>query len=402
VLIVASGITGAGPAQAQLSSFTVSALPLFPTNVVVGAQNQAAAAVITHSSVGPIASQSAAVSSIRLNPSCNSSGILPCSAAEPRALAGLPILGVDSPASGRAGTACAGTLFTASAPDATGTITFTPSATVILGPASVGGPAASCIIDFTFDVAQRPLDGATVANLAVQASTPAPGQGGTPAAVTGVGGSSLLGVAPAPTTAVTQASSTVVAEGASVTATTMVTGVALGPPLTGNVVFRLYRTLAGFPECSAGQLVSTFPPVPVAPTSPDPVTGAPRATATSAPVALPAGNYVFVSSYDESDTDVSYGPSTTACAGATVTVINVPPVVSVFLDAAPLTRPAPGGTFTYMVTVHNDSPQEPVTIVSLTDGVFGDVATRGGSTCGAIIGSTLAPGATSAPCAFTG
>jgi len=37
---------------------------------------QAAAISITHNSVGPIATQTAVVSSIRLNPSCNSSGTL--------------------------------------------------------------------------------------------------------------------------------------------------------------------------------------------------------------------------------------------------------------------------------------------------------------------------------------
>ncbi|MGI8802951.1 MAG: hypothetical protein ACR2KV_12380, partial [Solirubrobacteraceae bacterium] len=34
--------------------------------------------------------------------------------------------------------------------------------------------------------------------------------------------------------------------------------------------------------------------------------------------------------------------------------------------------------------------------------IYGDLATRRGSTCGALIGVTLAPGATSSPCSFTG
>ena len=52
--------------------------------------------------------------------------------------------------------------------------------------------------------------------------------------------------------------------------------------------------------------------------------------------------------------------------------------------------------------VRNDSPAETVTITSLSDDIYGNIVTRPGSTCGALIGTTLAPGAISAPCTFTG
>ena len=50
----------------------------------------------------------------------------------------------------------------------------------------------------------------------------------------------------------------------------------------------------------------------------------------------------------------------------------------------------------------NPSTTDPVKITSLVDNIYGDLATRPGSTCGALIGVTLAPGASSAPCTFTG
>ena len=86
---------------------------------------------------------------------------------------------------------------------------------------------------------------------------------------------------------------------------------------------------------------------------------------------------------------------------AVVTITGVPPVIQVDKTAAPASRPEPGGDFTYTVTVTNTSTFETVTITSLNDNVYGDLATRPGSTCGALIGTTLAPGATSAPCSFT-
>jgi len=86
---------------------------------------------------------------------------------------------------------------------------------------------------------------------------------------------------------------------------------------------------------------------------------------------------------------------------AQVKIIDVPPVLGVTKAASPPTRPDPGGTFTFTVAVQNPSP-EPVKITSLTDNIYGNLATRPGSTCGALIGTTLAPGAASAPCTFTG
>ena len=111
------------------------------------------------------------------------------------------------------------------------------------------------------------------------------------------------------------------------------------------------------------------------------------------------GTYLFVASYSG---DASNAAATTACGDANESVTLPQPVIAVTKVASPLTEIAPGGTFTFTVRVSNPSAVDPITITSLTDDVYGNIATRVGSTCGALIGVTLAPGASSDPCSFTG
>ena len=60
-------------------------------------------------------------------------------------------------ATGRDGTACGGVLFVLEAPDPfTGEVELVPTNTVSLGPSFIGGPAATCIIDLTWDVLKLP------------------------------------------------------------------------------------------------------------------------------------------------------------------------------------------------------------------------------------------------------
>jgi uncharacterized repeat protein (TIGR01451 family) len=544
------------PTQAQLSGLGISNVVVFPSTTTVGDQNTPAALVLTNNSFGaPLNNQNVTVSNIRINPSCDDVSVpaAVCGAPEPRPIPTLPVFDIEPPgvvttdpigpvATGRAGTACAGTVFTVSPPDASGTVTLTPSTPVVLGPSNVGGAGAQCIIDFTFDTLQRPLDGDTIATSQVDLSTaPNPGQPGTTLSAPNAarGFSPVIVINEAPTTIVTAASPAggvpgpapqVIPLGANFMDTATVTGAPFGPPLSGSVIFRLYRVPPGaaFPTCAAGELVATSPPVPlIGQTAPFTATP-PSATATFTPPSQPAGNYVFVATYDEANTDVNYTGSATGCGDvaervvvqpplpsirvdktvnpttlpepggtatftvtvintgptdvtltslndnvygnlaarpgstctvappgslpptpplltanggtytctftgpvtgapgsthtdvvtanaidvngntatddddAVVTIVGVPPVITVFKDATPLTRPQPGGTFTYTVRVRNDSPNETVTITSLNDDVYGNLATRPGSTCGTLIGTTLAPGATSAPCTFTG
>jgi uncharacterized repeat protein (TIGR01451 family) len=96
------------------------------------------------------------------------------------------------------------------------------------------------------------------------------------------------------------------------------------------------------------------------------------------------------------------GTSATDTDDATVTLTATVPVIAVTKAASPATRPAPGGDFTFTVTVSNPSASVPIKITALTDDIYGNLATIAGSTCGSLIGVTLAPGATSAPCSFPG
>lgn len=72
------------------------------------------------------------------------------------------------------------------------------------------------------------------------------------------------------------------------------------------------------------------------------------------------------------------------------------PSITVSKTASPTSRPAPGGSFTFTVTVHNTST-EAVTLTSLTDNVYGDL--NGNGTCAT--GGTIAAGE-SYTCAFSG
>ena len=120
------------------------------------------------------------------------------------------------------------------------------------------------------------------------------------------------------------------------------------------------------------------------------------------------GTFTGVAGNSETDTVTVVGTdefnnTATDADDATVT-LTAPAAAEIVVTKAanPGSLPAPGGEFTFTVQVRNPSAVASITITSLTDNVYGDLATRAGSTCGSLIGVTLAPGATSAPCTFTG
>ena len=91
------------------------------------------------------------------------------------------------------------------------------------------------------------------------------------------------------------------------------------------------------------------------------------------------------------------GQAVTSQARATVTITDVPPSIRIVKAADPLSRPEPGGTFRFTVTVTNTS-FEPITTTSLVDDVYGDLNGRG--SCA--IGIRLAANGGSYSCAFDG
>ncbi|MGH9125183.1 MAG: beta strand repeat-containing protein [Acidimicrobiales bacterium] len=162
------------------------------------------------------------------------------------------------------------------------------------------------------------------------------------------------------------------------------------PVMITSLVDNIYGNLATLPGSTCGTLIGiTLPPG--ATTPPCTFTGAFNGRAPASQT-----DTVTVTGVD------SHGITVTATAMATVTLTPVLPTISVTKAANPPSLPAPGGTFTFTVQVHNPNTVDPITITSLVDNIYGDLSTRAGSTCGALIGVTLAPGATSSPCTFTG
>ncbi len=195
-------------------------------------------------------------------------------------------------------------------------------------------------------------------------------------------------VSPTPLTITTAAS---VAASGRISDTATLHGAPVGAaPPTGTVTFKVFgpadATCAG----------------PVVFTSTNPVTGGTTAvsdafqpsTASGGP-----GTYRFIATYNG---DANYPAVSSLCNDAGESVAIPTPVIHVTKAAAPPSEVEPGGTFTFTVQVSNPSAVDPITITTLTDNIYGNLATRPGSTCGTLIGVTLAPGATSAPCSFTG
>jgi LPXTG-motif cell wall-anchored protein len=183
----------------------------------------------------------------------------------------------------------------------------------------------------------------------------------------------------------TQAStnSATVAPGTVVTDTATLTSPPGSPTATGTVTYTLMGPNPD-PTCTA----------PVAGTSTTAV-GSP-----SGPFTVTApGTYNFVATYSG---DLNHVPIATPVGCGTpaemFTVVAAPPAIFVDKTATPRTRPAPGGDFTFNVTVTNTGTTA-VTITSLTDDVYLNIVGRG--TCGTAIGAKLAPAAAYS-CSFTG
>ncbi|HEX2180460.1 MAG TPA: hypothetical protein VHL54_13260 [Actinomycetota bacterium] len=131
-----------------------------------------------------------------------------------------------------------------------------------------------------------------------------------------------------------------------------------------------------------------------------PVNGNGAYAATPPFVPAAPGTYRFIASYSG---DAGNAPIAGECnaAGETATVLPLP-TITVDKTASPASLPAPGGEFTFSVVLTNTSAV-PLVITSLSDDVYGDLATMAGSnTCDDLIGDTLGAGASTAPCSFAG
>ena len=80
---------------------------------------------------------------------------------------------------------------------------------------------------------------------------------------------------------------------------------------------------------------------------------------------------------------------------ATVGITGVPPQVAIDKTASPLSRPEPGGAFTYTVVITNPSTAEALTITSLNDNIYGNLASPANpnvtaNTCTTAVNTVLA------------
>ena len=120
------------------------------------------------------------------------------------------------------------------------------------------------------------------------------------------------------------------------------------------------------------------------------VTGNGTYSTTAGFAADKVGTWRWVATYSG---DSGNNAVTGGCDDEQVTVADVLPTVALDKSATPLSLPEPGGPFTFTLTITNTSV-ETVTITALTD-------TNGlGGTCPALIGTTLAAGA-STSCTYT-
>ena len=282
-----------------------------PSATAIGQQGLAGSFSVTNVNTPPNNTESNVVNSMRLALSCGAAGTAgnPCPTPDPGVYA------VDSPASGAAGTSCAGSSFTVSAPDASGTVTFTRvgGAPVLPPP----GGTNTCTVNFTFDVLQMPtidVDGGTTGTQ-TRSNFRAIAQGQISGLVVESGTSGVRTVTKAAATVTTNASDGVV--GGQITDTaTVESDVPAG--VTGTVTFTLYGP--GDTNCTGSPVFTSLN---------RPINGS--GVAVSAPYTPPAtGNYRWRASYSG---DVNHVPISALCNEANETS---------FVGSAPLAPKASG------------------------------------------------------------
>ncbi|MEO8486700.1 MAG: hypothetical protein ABI585_10220, partial [Betaproteobacteria bacterium] len=218
-------VAGTAPAFANAG---VGLQVVFPPTVTVGQTNVAANIDIQNTSTPD--TLTITLNTITLVPSCGAYSIITCTQLDPG------VLFIDNPATGRAGTACAGVSFTTAPtgqPD--GSYSFTPATTILLG--TPGSATDKCIIDFTFDVLKAPTQDASV-NPGVQTlpSALVTGTASDTSLAAGFGTAFFVTINKASPTISTTASPAVVA-GGSIFDTATLAG---GSNPTGTITFNLY------------------------------------------------------------------------------------------------------------------------------------------------------------------
>jgi hypothetical protein len=376
----------------------LAADPIFPSIVTVGDTDVSASVIVVNQSNAGEAVGNVAVTSLRLVPSCSRA-----TASDPEcdiapSIADPGTFTLSATGAGQAGTACGGQTFsiTTSNP-ATGEVSFAPTVgTLVLGPPSIGNDLDMCRIHFMFSVNDVPDfdQNSAVPGLQTAQLASAVGQHQT-SGVAGAGfGSDTTTVTapppPQPDLTLTANPVNRPAPGGDFTYTVALTNSGPAPFVITLLNDDIYGDLAALPGTNTcddliGDALAAGATVNCSYVGE--FTGFPGASQT---------NVVTVVATD------SLGMTGTDSDDANVTLTS-PPLPSVSLDktASPPIRPVPGGNFTFTLVVSNTGAVS-VTITSLTDDIYGNLATRPApNTCDDLIGDFLPPGG-SATCAFDG
>lgn len=147
--MAAVGVLVGGPASAVVGG---SSSVTMPAAMAVGQTGLTGSFTVRNTNTPPNETEKNTITLLRLAPSCGSPSTVDsvCPTPDRR------VFGLKPSASGAAGTACAGVVFTVSDPDSAGVVTFTPSTPVVLNPP--GGVTGSdrCTVTFTFKVRRLP------------------------------------------------------------------------------------------------------------------------------------------------------------------------------------------------------------------------------------------------------
>ena len=232
VLLLAAVLAPA--AGAQVASISVDASVDGPTSVRAGDTNVAGSVSVTNTStgMGPVT-----FTLLGYYPEC-AQAPPDCAQAGQRAFA------LASTASGAAGTGCAGQTFTVTLFPDLGFYQFVPASPLVLAPP--GSAAATCTINFTFDVLRVPIgdvmpgfpDGQT--NRVVLADFTAQATSGGATHVGHLWASNLITVTRNQPVVVTQPSSSSIPAGSSIFDVATVNGLPFSVGIGGSVTFSLY------------------------------------------------------------------------------------------------------------------------------------------------------------------
>jgi len=219
---------------------------VFSTPVSVGQSNVAGLIDIQNTSTPN--TLTITLDSISLLPSCGGYTVITCTTPDPN------VFSINSPATGRAGTSCAGVPFTTTLVPADGSYTFTPAVPIGLG--TPGSGTDTCIIDFTFNVLKTPnVDASGAAGIQTRPSALALGTASNSTQGFGWGNTFVTVNRDDPGIA-TVATAGPVIVGTAISDTATLSG---GTNPTGSITFNLYAP--SDPTCAAPPVFSSTVPV---------------------------------------------------------------------------------------------------------------------------------------------